>query len=99
MTNILCGTVTFLFSAIVGSTLLWEKHPEAMKAALTKHDAILRDALESNHGLFWLVGSSARNCEVKTEVHAVFLHHNSPGAACSAKFFPGFKFQKISRVK
>jgi hypothetical protein len=30
-----------------------------MKAALTKHDAILRDAIESNHGLCWLLGSSA----------------------------------------
>jgi class 3 adenylate cyclase len=34
MTNILHGTITFLFSDIVGSTLLWEKHPEAMKAVL-----------------------------------------------------------------
>ncbi len=44
------GTVTFLFTDIEGSTQLWEKHPEAMKAALVKHDAILREAIESNHG-------------------------------------------------
>lgn len=44
------GTVTFLFTDIEGSTELWEKHPEAMKAALAKHDAILRGAVESNGG-------------------------------------------------
>ena len=44
------GTVTFLFTDIEGSTQLWEKHPEAMKAALAKHDSILREAIESNHG-------------------------------------------------
>lgn len=44
------GTVTFLFTDIEGSTQLWEKQPEAMKAALAGHDAILRSAVESNHG-------------------------------------------------
>ena len=44
------GTVTFLFTDIEGSTQLWEQHPEAMKPALARHDAILREAVESNHG-------------------------------------------------
>ena len=44
------GTVTFLFTDIEGSTQLWEKHPEAMKEALARHDSILRGAIESNHG-------------------------------------------------
>ena len=44
------GTVTFLFTDIEGSTQLWEKSPEAMKAALAGHDAILRAAIESNQG-------------------------------------------------
>jgi predicted ATPase/class 3 adenylate cyclase len=44
------GTVTFLFTDIEGSTKLWEEHPEAMKAALAKHDVILKKAIESNHG-------------------------------------------------
>jgi len=44
------GTVTFLFTDIESSTKLWEEHPEAMKAALAKHDAILKKAIESNHG-------------------------------------------------
>jgi hypothetical protein len=44
------GTVTFLFTDIEGSTQLWENHPEAMRDALAKHDSILREAIESNHG-------------------------------------------------
>ena len=44
------GTVTFLFTDIEGSTPLWEKHPEAMRAALAKHDSILKKSVESNNG-------------------------------------------------
>ena len=43
MVELPTGTVTFLFSDIEGSTRLWEEYPEAMKAALARHDAILRD--------------------------------------------------------
>ena len=58
------GTVTFLFTDIEGSTKLWEQHPEAMKPALAKHDSLLKEAVESNHGFI-----------IKTTgdgVHAVF---------------------------
>jgi class 3 adenylate cyclase/predicted ATPase/Tfp pilus assembly protein PilF len=58
------GTVTFLFTDIEGSTALWEQHPAAMQAALARHDALLRDAIESNAG-----------CIVKSTgdgVHAAF---------------------------
>ena len=50
MSKLPTGTVTFLFTDIEGSTKLWEKHPEAMKAALAKHDLILKETIESNHG-------------------------------------------------
>jgi len=44
------GTVTFLFTDIEGSTLLWEEHPDAMKAALARHDEMLREAIEAHGG-------------------------------------------------
>ena len=44
------GTVTFLFADIEGSTRLWEQHPDAMAAALTQHDELLRAAVESCGG-------------------------------------------------
>ena len=53
------GTVTFLFTDIEGSTLLSQMQPEAMKHALARHHAILRNAIESNHGhVFQIVGDS-----------------------------------------
>ena len=48
--NLPGGTVTFLFTDIEGSTQLWETHPEAMKAALARHDDLLRSVVEANHG-------------------------------------------------
>jgi class 3 adenylate cyclase len=44
------GTVTFLFTDLEGSTRLWERHPEAMKAALARHDAILQAAVGAHGG-------------------------------------------------
>ena len=57
MINIPTDSITFLFTDIQGSTRLWEQHPEAMKAALARHDAILRQAIESHGGhVFKTVG-------------------------------------------
>jgi predicted ATPase/class 3 adenylate cyclase len=44
------GTVTFLFTDLEVSTRLWEEHPEAMKRALARHDALLRNAVEAHGG-------------------------------------------------
>src|SRR6187402_2645710 len=52
-------SVTFLFTDIQGSTQLWEQHPEAMKLALARHDAIVRQAIESHGGhVFKTVGDA-----------------------------------------
>lgn len=44
------GMVAFLFTDIVGSTRRWEETPEAMRRALARHDAILREAILARHG-------------------------------------------------
>jgi predicted ATPase/class 3 adenylate cyclase len=44
------GAVTFLFTDIESSTKLWEQFPEAMKAALARHDTILHEAIEAYQG-------------------------------------------------
>ncbi len=41
------GTVTFLFSDIEGSTVRWERDRKAMAAALARHDALLRRAMQA----------------------------------------------------
>jgi predicted ATPase/DNA-binding CsgD family transcriptional regulator len=42
--------VTFLFTDVEGSTRLWEGAPAAMRAALVRHDEILRAAFEAHSG-------------------------------------------------
>ena len=50
-------TFAFLFTDIEGSTGLWEHLAEAMARALDRHDAIVRDAIESHGGkVFKTVG-------------------------------------------
>jgi predicted ATPase/class 3 adenylate cyclase len=44
------GTQIFLFTDLEGSTRLWEQFPEAMRVALKRHDAVLRDAIEAAGG-------------------------------------------------
>jgi predicted ATPase len=51
--------VTFLFTDVEGSTRLWEAAPGAMRAALERHDAILRSAIESHGGYVFATGGDA----------------------------------------
>ena len=51
MTVLPSGTVTFVFTDLVGSTRLWQEHPEAMQSALAHHDEILRDAVDKHGGV------------------------------------------------
>ena len=51
------GTVTFLFTDIEGSTVLWDRSPHLMGAALARHDELVRDAVEQHAGfVFALTG-------------------------------------------
>jgi predicted ATPase/class 3 adenylate cyclase len=53
------GTVAFLFSDIEGSTRRWERAPDAMGAALARHDALMREAIEAHGGyVFKQVGDA-----------------------------------------
>lgn len=57
--NLPSGVVTFLFTDIEGSTTLWERDPEGMRAALARHDAILHAAITANGGqVFKLIGDA-----------------------------------------
>ena len=50
MAELPTGTVTFLFTDLEGSTRLWQEHPEATKAALARHDVLVRDAIAEHDG-------------------------------------------------
>jgi class 3 adenylate cyclase len=67
------GTVTFLFTDIEGSTQLWARYPQAMGAAVARHEAILRDAIASAGGVVF-----------KTVGDAVYAAFASPLDAATA---------------
>ena len=53
------GTVTFFFSDIEGSTLRWQRYPDAMAAALARHNELFRAAIEAHGGyVFKTVGDA-----------------------------------------
>src|SRR5579871_4740096 len=59
MPDLPSGTITFLFTDIEGSTRLWEQHPEAMRSALARHDALLEQAITHHNGhVFKTVGDA-----------------------------------------
>jgi predicted ATPase/class 3 adenylate cyclase len=45
------GTVTLLFTDVEGSTRLWEQQPEDMRAALSRHDALIEDQVNRHGGV------------------------------------------------
>ena len=66
--------MTLLFTDIEGSTRLWETQQTAMRAALTRHDALLPSSICSHRGhVFKTVGDAF--C-------AAF--HTAPDALCAA---------------
>ena len=44
------GTVTFLFTDVVGSSGLWESVPSVMATVIARHDSILRGAIDAGGG-------------------------------------------------
>ena len=59
MTGRPTGTVTFLFTDIEGSTRLWEEQPEAMALAVSRHDALLREAIGAHGGYVFTTAGDA----------------------------------------
>jgi adenylate cyclase len=45
------GTVTFLFTDIVGSSELWERNHDAMQSAMTVHDRIVQQCVDLHSGV------------------------------------------------
>jgi len=62
------GTVTFAFTDIEGSTRRWEEHPAEMPAAVQRHDALMRAAIEARGGyVFKTVGDAFCACFTRPE--------------------------------
>ena len=59
MSDLPTGTVTLLFTDIEGSTRLWEAHATAMRAALARHDTLLRYCIDDHNGHVFKTGGDA----------------------------------------
>jgi CHASE2 domain-containing sensor protein len=44
------GSITFLFTDVVGSTMAWEAHPKEMSEAMRRHDSVIETAVQANNG-------------------------------------------------
>ncbi len=44
------GTLTFLFTDVEASTLLWDQYPAQMRAAMARHDELIESAVEQEDG-------------------------------------------------
>jgi predicted ATPase/class 3 adenylate cyclase len=71
--NLPAGMVTFVFTDIEGSTRLFRRLGDAYPPVLERHNALLREAWATNHGV-----------EVKTEGDAFFVAFGSASDAVAA---------------
>ena len=65
------GTLTFLLTDIEGSTRLWQVAPDAMQAALARHDVILRQGIEAHGGHVFKTAGDAFFAAFTTPWHAL----------------------------
>ncbi|MGZ3496907.1 MAG: ATP-binding protein [Vulcanimicrobiaceae bacterium] len=80
------GTVTFLFSDIEGSTERWERDRDAMGAALTRHDALMREALQARGGYIFKTIGDAFCAAFFTAPDAVAAAHDAQRALAAEDF-------------
>src|ERR671917_682009 len=71
MAGLPTGTVTFLFTDIEGSTRLWERDPSAMRLALSRHDEIVRSAVEDRGGFVFKTLGDAFCCAFSSAPEAL----------------------------
>jgi class 3 adenylate cyclase len=65
------GTVTLLFTDIEGSTRMWERSPQAMQAALARHDGLLKWTIEEHGGYVFKTVGDAFCCAFPTAADAL----------------------------
>lgn len=91
MSSAAFDNVTFLFTDIEGSTRLWEQYPQAMPAALARHNDIIATAVQQHGGIvfqvigdaYWAVFPSANaalyaTLEAQQALHAEPWRDTSP---------------------
>ena len=74
------GLITYLFTDLEGSTLLWQQHPDLMSDVMARHDSLITSAVEGNGG------SVVRPRGEGDSIFAVFRRAtDGASAACAAQ--------------
>ena len=90
MTELPTGITTFLFTDIEGSTGLWERHPDAMRATVARHDALAGEVFRRHRGilvrprgegdsLFAVFEHAVDAVIAACELQRAFMAESSPG--------------------
>jgi predicted ATPase/class 3 adenylate cyclase len=66
------GTVTFLLTDLEGSTRMWEQEPEAMRAAMVRHDELLEKEIAEHQGFVFARMGDGMAAAFPTAAQAVF---------------------------
>ncbi|HLI96471.1 MAG TPA: adenylate/guanylate cyclase domain-containing protein [Candidatus Baltobacteraceae bacterium] len=80
------GTVALLFTDIEGSSHRWETYPEAMSAAVKRHDAILSEVIDSHGGYTFKRLGDAFCAAFSTVPQAVAAAHDAQRALLTEDF-------------
>jgi class 3 adenylate cyclase len=75
--------VTFLFTDVEGSTLLWESAPDAMRMALARHDEIVRGAIEAHGGYVFATGGDGFSAAFARPADAIVAAEAAQAALCN----------------
>ena len=80
------GTVTFLFSDIEGSAQRWEEHRDAMKAAVSRHERVINDAVAQYGGFVFKTVGDAFCVAFPTAPQAIRAAVDAQGALAKEDF-------------
>jgi predicted ATPase/class 3 adenylate cyclase/Tfp pilus assembly protein PilF len=83
------GTVTFLFTDIEGSTRLWQEQARQMKAALARHDEILRSTIEDHGGYVFTTAGDAFSAAFQSADDAIRAAIAAQRRACAEPWAVG----------
>jgi class 3 adenylate cyclase len=94
MAELPSGTISFLFTDLEDSTRRWQEHPDSMREALARHDAILHGVTVVHDGHIVKTTGDGVLAAFATASDAVdanmsYVESQARGA-CSSSRFPGF---------
>src|SRR5215208_2327995 len=73
-----------MFTDVEGSTKMWERSPHAIHRSLSRHDDILREAIEKRGGYVFKTVGDAFCCAFLTTLDALEAALEAQGTPCAS---------------